>query len=243
MSRRTTFGLLGLLLSAGAPIGLLLLRLATSRADIGSLAAEWTREWPTYLYVAVSTSLVFTAFGATLGHGADQLLRLATRDSLTGLLNRRALAQRLDFETRRARRYGQALSVLLLDVDHLKDINDRYGHGAGDDALQRIGDAISSGCRSTDIAGRWGGDEFLVVAPSTPLADAGLLGDRIQQAVRALGVEPSMTVSMGVASADAGSPPARFERLLRTADDMLYLAKRAGRDRVTQEPRGPKPDG
>jgi two-component system, cell cycle response regulator len=243
MTRRTSFGLLGLLLSTGAPVGLLLLRLATSRAEIGALGQEWTREWPTYLYIALSTSVAFTAFGATLGHGADKLLRLATRDGLTGLLNRGALAQRLDIETRRAQRYGQALSVVLLDVDRLKSINDRYGHGAGDDTLRRIGEAITSACRSTDIAGRWGGDEFLVLAPSTVLADARLLGDRIQQAVRALDAPPSTAVSVGVASAEAGALPEQFEQLLRTADDLLYVAKRAGRDQMAEDGRLPEPAG
>jgi diguanylate cyclase (GGDEF)-like protein len=231
LSRRVTYALIGLLLSAGAPVGLLVVRLATKATSPTPLADEWTRDWLTYLYVAVSTAIVFTAFGAVLGAKADLLARLATVDSLTSLLNRHGLAERLGTELRRAQRYGQPLSILLTDLDHLKEINDRHGHDAGDDALRRIGAAIHSGCRITDIAGRWGGDEFLVLAPSTSPDDARLLGERIRRSVTALGGAIPLTVSIGLASTDS---PHRIspDDLLRRADAALYAAKRRGRNQV-----------
>jgi diguanylate cyclase (GGDEF)-like protein len=235
LRRRTTFGLLGLVISGGAPAGLLVMRLATGQAALGALAEEWSREWQTYVYVAVSTAVAFTAFGAVLGGGADRLRQLATIDSVTGLQNRSGLTPRLEMEIRRAERYAQALSVVLLDLDGLKDINDRYGHATGDEALARIGAAIREGCRTTDVAGRWGGDEFLVVAPSTTLDDAMLLGDRIRHAVTVLPGTPPLTVSVGVASAARDAVRATPEGLLRAADDALYGAKRAGRNRVVAE--------
>lgn len=235
LSRRAAFGLAGLILSLGAPAGLLLVRIASGQAALDAPLVEWSRDWPTYLYVALSTAIVFATFGAVLGHGADRLQRLARFDTLTGLRNRAGLAQRLDVELRRARRYGEPLSVVLIDVDRLKDINDRHGHGAGDDALRRIGAAISVGCRASDVAGRWGGDEFLVLAPSTPPPEARLLGDRIRRAVGELRGVPALSVSVGIASVARDLSPPSPEGLLRTADAALYAAKRAGRDQVADE--------
>jgi diguanylate cyclase (GGDEF)-like protein len=231
LSRRVTYALIGLLLSAGAPVGLLLVRLAASESLPRSLTEEWSREWLTYLYVTVSTATVFTAFGGVLGAKADQLAQRATADSLTGLLNRHGLVERLDTELRRAQRYGQPLSILLIDLDHLKEINDRHGHDAGDDALRRVGRAIHSGGRATDIAGRWGGDEFLVLAPSTPPDDARWLGERIRRSVTALGGAIPLTVSIGLASTASphGISP---DDLLRRADAALYAAKRRGRNQI-----------
>jgi diguanylate cyclase (GGDEF)-like protein len=235
VSRRLAYASVGLLLSAGAPVGLLLVRLAAGLASLPVLAEEWAREGLTYVYVALSTATVFTAFGAVLGWNADQLALLATVDGLTRLLNRRGLAGRLEIEVRRAQRYGQPLSILLIDLDRLKRINDRSGHDAGDDALRRVGDAIRGGSRATDVAGRWGGDEFLVLAPSTPLDEAQRLGERIRDSVSALGAAPRLTVSVGVAST-VGSPAASPDDLLRQADDALYTAKRHGRNQVSAEP-------
>jgi diguanylate cyclase (GGDEF)-like protein len=233
-SRRLAYASAGLLLSAGAPVGLFLVRLAAGRASPWLFAEEWAREGLTYAYVTLSTATVFAAFGAVLGGRADELTHLATVDGLTRLPNRRGLMARLESEVSRSRRYGQPLSILLVDLDHLKRINDRRGHDAGDDALRRVGDAIRFGCRTTDVAGRWGGDEFLVLAPSTPLDEARRLGERIRDSVAGLGGLVPLTVSVGIAST-VGAPAASPPDLLRRADAALYAAKRRGRNQVASD--------
>ena len=220
----------GVLLSTGAPVGLLVLRLLSGRASPDALADEWAADASTYLYVAVSTAIVFAGFGAALGRRADSLARLATIDGLTGLLNRRAVAERLDVEIRRAQRHQQALAVLAIDLDGLKRINDGHGHQAGDAALRRVSDVLRAVCRATDIVGRWGGDEFLVVAPGDSEEDARRLAERIREAAVARADAIPLSASIGVAALGAHEPS--LEALVRRADDALYEAKRRGRDRV-----------
>jgi diguanylate cyclase (GGDEF)-like protein len=227
LPRAVTYAAAGLALSAGAPAGLLLTRAAAGLARPSALAAEWAGQRLTYVYLAVSTCLVFTTFGAVLGRQTDRLLRLAIEDGLTGLLNRRGVTDRLQQELARAQRHQWPLSVLLLDVDRLKDINDRGGHRAGDRALRELGEAIRVACRATDSAGRWGGDEFLVVAPSSGAEAARTLAERIRA-----GAGAAVTVSVGVASLGPADPALEIGDLLSRADTALYRAKSAGRDRV-----------
>jgi diguanylate cyclase (GGDEF)-like protein len=228
-----SFGLTGLILAIGAPAGLLVLRMGMGTASLAQVGAEWRRDASTYVYVTVSTAVVFACFGAVLGLSADRLARLATSDSLTGLLNRTGMEHRLAAEMRRLHRYPAPLSLLLLDIDRMKDINDRHGHRAGDEALRRVARAIEGAARATDSGSRWGGDEFLVLAPATSLADAIVLGSRIRAAVAAAAdEEPRLSVSIGIASVPpvASGPP--LDELLQAADDALYDAKRAGGDQV-----------
>jgi diguanylate cyclase len=231
------YGVLGLALAAGAPAGLLALRLALGRASVEAIAEEWQRDALTYSYVTVSTALVFTCFGAVLGRAADRLSRLASCDGLTGLLNRSGMRERIAVEMQRQRRLPAPLSLLLLDIDKMKEINDRLGHGAGDEALLRVARAIAGSSRATDAAGRWGGDEFLVLAPATDLGEALLLASRIRKALSDAPGPPAVSVSVGVATLppSAAGPP--LEELLQAADDALYEAKHSGGDRVAA--RGP----
>jgi diguanylate cyclase len=231
-SRCLSFGLLGLTLAAGAPAGLLALRLALGRASLAALTEEWQRDALTYSYVTVSTALVFTCFGAVLGHAADRLSRLASCDGLTGLLNRAGMRDRIADEMRRQQRLPAPLSLLLLDVDRMKEINDRQGHGAGDEALLRVARAIADSSRATDAASRWGGDEFLVLAPATDLGEAVVLASRIRKALSEATAPPAVSVSIGVATLPptAAGPP--LEELLQAADDALYDAKHSGGDQV-----------
>jgi diguanylate cyclase (GGDEF)-like protein len=229
-SRQLAFGLVGLALAAGAPVGLLAMRLLTGRAALAALTHEWSTDWPTYVYVAASTAIVFTAFGAVLGHTADRLVTLATSDPLTGLLNRAGMRDRIAVEVRRVRREPAPLSLLLCDVDRMKQINDRYGHRIGDEALKQVARAIDRSCRASDSASRWGGDEFLILAPATALAEAHVLASRIREAARAGRTGLPVTVSIGVACALPSSEEVRPDELLQVADDALYRAKRAGRD-------------
>ena len=136
-----------------------------------------------YRYVAVATAAVFGTFGYLLGRKADELAARAETDALTGLYNARGLEARLSAEIARTTRYRAPLSVLLIDLDRLKEINDRYGHYAGQTALREMAAAIRAELRANDIAARWGGDEFVVVAPNTSTGAAWAMAERIRLAI------------------------------------------------------------
>jgi two-component system chemotaxis response regulator CheY len=163
---------------------------------------------------------------------------LATRDSLTGLPNRRALYDRARAELSRAARENGSVGVILVDLDHFKRINDRFGHAAGDEALCRIADVLQRTRREYDYAGRWGGEEFLVILPGASLAQTGLVAERIRAAMETItlrqeGATPTpLRASMGVASASPAARPLGLDELLLQADDALYRAKAGGRNRV-----------
>ena len=166
---------------------------------------------------------------------AQESLRFhAEHDSLTGVLNRRAIRDVLRRELARCRRENQSLGVMLADVDHFKRINDRYGHGAGDAALLTVVQRISSMLRPYDLIGRYGGEEFLVIAPGCDLALTQKLAERIRDAVSGEGVDlgndnVTLTVSVGLTLGTADSDP---EFLVAVADAAMYQAKRNGRNRV-----------
>jgi diguanylate cyclase (GGDEF)-like protein len=186
--------------------------------------------------VTIGTSIAFTLFGFVLGRQADHFENLSLEDSLTGLRNRRGFCQRLDDEVSRAQRYRHPLALLFVDVDGLKRINDRHGHRAGDIALRHVAGAIRTELRSTDLGGRWGGDEFAILAPNTPETAALALGERIRTLISRTGPHDGpVTASVGVAVFE----PARSvenvgsSSLIARADRALYEAKRAGRDCVS----------
>ena len=228
--RRLAYAAWGLLLAAGAPIGLLALRILSGRASTAALAEEWAADATTYVYVAVSTAIVFVLFGNALGRRADALAQLATVDGLTGLLNRRALTERLESEIHRTQRHPQPLALLAIDLDGLKRINDGRGHQAGDAALRRVSEALRAACRASDVIGRWGGDEFLVLAPGSSTAEAERLAERIREAVVAHAGGLPLSVSIGISTLAAHEPS--LQALVRRADDALYAAKRRGRDQA-----------
>ncbi len=173
-----------------------------------------------------------------------KLAESALRDPLTGLSNRRHFEERLAAEIAAAQRHGRPVSVLLVDVDHFKSVNDGHGHLAGDEALKMVAAVLQDAVRREDVLARYGGEEFVVVARETELAGARALGERIRRAVERSrcawqGQEIALTVSIGVTvSAGAAHPEAgRSEReLLEAADRALYLAKQGGRNRVVALP-------
>jgi diguanylate cyclase (GGDEF)-like protein len=162
---------------------------------------------------------------------AETMQYLALTDALTGLPNRRALARQLDRELSRARRYGRALTVGLLDVDHFKAVNDTHGHHVGDRVLREVGRIAREELRDTDVLGRWGGEEFLLIAPETGLPQGLALAERVRARVAAAPIvdRVRVTVSIGVASVRGDE---EIKDVLRRADDALYDAKTRGRDRV-----------
>jgi two-component system cell cycle response regulator len=201
-----------------------------------------------YLAWAILAALVVTAFLAwSLGvrraldhdrlHDAYRRLNLLAHvDGLTGTQNRRATVEHLAAARASARGARPWLSVLMIDVDHFKRINDTYGHVAGDEAIIAIAGRMQSALRPFDILGRWGGEEFLVILPDTDPAAALAVAERLRTAVSSEPLSPGagddntleVTVSIGVASSVDALPDA----LVHEADQALYAAKAEGRDRV-----------
>ena len=162
--------------------------------------------------------------------------KLATTDPLTGALNRRTFRELAEKELSRARRVGAPLSLILLDLDHFKQVNDVYGHLTGDEVLKRFAAIVSAQLRKEDVLVRYGGDEFCVLLPDVQGTGAVVLAGRIRKAVSREpfdvdGVSVRVTVSAGVAARfDEG--PESMDEIMARADEALYLAKNRGRDRV-----------
>ncbi len=175
-----------------------------------------------------------------------RLQELAVTDPLTGLCNRRALFDLLRREIDREQRHPHGLAVILFDLDHFKEVNDRYGHAAGDLVLRHVAEVAGREVRGTDTLARYGGEEFVLVAPETDEADALLLAERMRSVLRSAhvavdGQDLRVTASFGVAMLrpDDRQP----EQLLRRADQALYAAKAAGRDRVVSGGLGSQTSG
>ncbi len=165
----------------------------------------------------------------------EELLRMSRSDPLTGAANRRAFMEHLAEEFIRAKRYSHPLTVMMLDLDHFKQINDQYGHAAGDEALKGFVAAVTPELRSTDCLARMGGEEFALLLPETAMDAAHRLAERLRGAVAALSFNSendtfSITVSIGLASLqETDSSP---DHILNYADKALYVAKSEGRNRV-----------
>ncbi|MFO8155760.1 MAG: sensor domain-containing diguanylate cyclase [Pseudomonadota bacterium] len=160
-----------------------------------------------------------------------QLERLAVTDSLTGLPNRLRFEQLLESEVERSGRYGHPLALIMLDIDHFKSINDIHGHDAGDDILCAFADEVSAHIRQSDTLARWGGEEFMLLAPETDYADALALAEKIRQRLeeKTFSIDEPVTASFGVAVLHPDEKP---KQLVKRADLALYRAKEQGRNRV-----------
>lgn len=159
--------------------------------------------------------------------------RLAMEDALTGLLNRRAWMQKLHDEFERSKRFALPLALLLLDLDHFKQINDRHGHAMGDAVLKGVAEVIQARVRSVDVAGRYGGEELCILLPGTDQEGASTLAEQIRAAIANStygynNLTVAATASIGIASLPASSPDA----LLAMADAAMYEAKSLGRNQV-----------
>lgn len=173
-----------------------------------------------------------------------RLIELASIDALTGLLNRRVLMDEAERRVEEARRYGQSLSVLMLDIDKFKKVNDRHGHLEGDQVLKAVARVMTRCSRRTDYLGRYGGEEFMLVCPNTDAEEAGILAERIRSSMQdpeADGrlLKNKLTVSIGVAA--MAGPETKIENVIGAADQALYQAKNAGRNRVVIGPGGDRP--
>lgn len=183
--------------------------------------------------VLASQAAELEGANAALAAANGRLEALATTDDLTGLLNYRVFAQRVQEEWLRARRYGEPLSLILLDVDHFKSYNDSFGHLAGNVVLRRLAEMLRESARETDLVARFGGEEFVVVLPHTVGAEAAAIAERLRGAVEAddWGLRP-VTVSVGVCELSEEMEDAAA--LIHSADLAMYRSKAEGRNRVTQ---------
>ncbi len=169
-----------------------------------------------------------------------QVLQISRKDQLTGLYNRTAITELFKAEIDRARRYDQPLSVIMADIDHFKRINDRYGHDTGDKVLAKIGSILNFNTRKPDVAGRWGGEEFLLIVPGSAASAASQLAERIRkyiQDVPTTELPEQITASFGVAQLGGKLTQ---DQMLFIADKALYQAKDTGRNKVVIGDNEPK---
>jgi diguanylate cyclase (GGDEF)-like protein len=235
------YSLLAGMLGIGAPGGALALRLLFGVRD---LAGEFRAHGFFYLYELVGSCLVFGVAGYVAGRRADLLRRgrdsyraLSERDPLTGLANARTFLDHYRRALEHAERFHEPLSLLVVDVDQLKEINDVLGHAFGTAALLRVSDVLTESKRDTDLAARWGGDEFALLMPGANEVAArrqaeAVVGRLHREPVRASGHERTVSVTIGMATSIGRPPESLFER----ADRALYEGKRMGRGQVRSSP-------
>ena len=251
------FGIFGL--TTRQMLGVLVYSLVAFGVASGVVAARDEPDYPTVVAAAYVGMVVVVLLSSTflttrvqstrehlrrqkaeLAQALEQIRQLATHDDLTGLLNRRAMLDRMQLEQHRSLRSGSPLLIAQLDIDHFKAVNDTHGHAAGDLVLQSFADTVRRNVRDTDVLARWGGEEFVLLLCDTPAADAVTLMERLRQAVQAMqvpvaqGGQPiTVTVSIGLARHTPADPLAGT---LERADRALYAAKAGGRNRVVPAP-------
>lgn len=222
----------GLIFSFASPLGWALIQLATGV----NLIDDLQNNPGVYIYMAAGTALVFSGFGYYVGIREKQLATLALIDPLTGLHNGRYFQERLHEAYAMSRRLGDPLSLILIDLDHFKKINDTHGHLAGDEILQAVSETLKNACRGGETVARVGGEEMVVLLPSTTCEDAAAAAERFRHEIAQIfifadGTDPiCVTASAGVASTENKKYGERD--LYSAADEAMYRAKQEGRDRV-----------
>ena len=165
----------------------------------------------------------------------EEIRRLADTDALTGIANRRIFEHALERELSRAKRNGEPVTLVMIDIDHFKALNDNHGHQMGDEVLRRVAQAIADSCRDFDTPARYGGEEFAVILPACSPTESLVAADRLRTSISAIDAGVPVTGSAGVATFPTHAPDA--EALIRAADEALYESKRSGRNRVTRSRR------
>jgi diguanylate cyclase (GGDEF)-like protein len=212
----------------------------------GDVPLSWIANYPTdtkLRFLVTLSVILMVNFFKELSRKANideleatsrKLERLAHTDELTGLLNRRAMREKLAYEMKRADRGNTPLSLILCDIDHFKKINDQYGHDAGDEALKQIAQCINNTLRQSDFASRWGGEEFLILLPMTAEGGAFVMAERLRLAIAALPISTgadtfSLTMSFGLAMKTGNIS---IDEMIKKSDINLYLAKENGRNQT-----------
>jgi diguanylate cyclase (GGDEF)-like protein len=187
------------------------------------------------IVVILVATLHATLMALVIGRLVHQLQWRSRHDGLTGLLNRRAMQEAIDQQLARSRRAGDTFAVVMLDLDHFKSINDRYGHPVGDAALKHVAALLQSGIRDVDRLGRFGGEEFVLLLPSMSLADAALAAEKLRERLAAQPLprpEGPLPLAASWGVAEWKGPAEDAARVLLRADQALYSAKHSGRNRV-----------
>jgi len=206
----------------------------------GRPSIMWVLLWGVYsLSVAVLLVIVFTYIVFRWRERELLLEMLSYTDGLTGITNRRKFMEVFELEVARARRTGSSIALLMCDVDYFKQVNDQYGHKAGDQVLRRIGQVLQNSSRySTDVPARLGGEEFALLLAETDLTEAMIVAERVLEAMRIESVntnQGSLQVTMSIGVASQCSEVLDADILMENADKLLYRAKSEGRDRVIDE--------
>ena len=244
LSRRPAYGFRAYGLFAGgflAAAVTLFLRSAAAWAKPEDSRLPRASAHQSLLYLVAYALVISSSLAYLLMHrerADEETRRLATTDPLTGVFNRRTFIELAERELARSRRDVTPLSLMILDLDHFKQVNDTYGHLVGDGVLVAFTGLVKDCARRGDLIVRYGGEEFCVLLPATPLVAAVALAERIRTAVAAasLSTHPmKVTVSVGVAAYDGGEQ-ATLKSLLARADEALYRAKHEGRNRVVAMP-------
>ena len=205
----------------------------TARLDAGLLVVVGTA--PLLLAFPISIGVINYKLSRRLARQREELARLSRTDDLTQLNNRKFWEDSVFHEFERYRRSRAPLSLVMIDIDHFKKVNDQYGHVAGDQMIREISDLLTANARQADVVGRYGGEEFGVLLPDTDINGAMLYAERIRLAAQTLNIKPygiKCTVSLGVAEADESLE--RHKQLIEWADKALYDAKRQGRNLTVQ---------
>jgi diguanylate cyclase (GGDEF)-like protein len=226
---RVTYAVAGAILALGAPVGWRI---------INSIFPEASGEPLLYGYLTGSTLLVFAAFGSVLGHLFERIRALAVSDPLTGLLNQSSFRQTAEILRELAIRHDEAITVIMIDIDNFKRVNDDHSHLLGSQVIKDIATILKAHVRTSDLVARFGGDEFIVLLPRTLGDDAANVAERIRVAVEKktfrLGRD-SVRVTLSIGIACHAHPKAEalpLNDLIALADRALYTAKNEGRNRV-----------
>jgi two-component system, cell cycle response regulator len=209
------------LFAEGQPVGALILERGDDAGRLEKRVVSMIDQFATHGALALRNSLLL-----------DQIRRLAATDALTGLANRRTLEETLERELSRATRHGDEVTLVMIDLDHFKGLNDSHGHQVGDDVLRHIGRQLTEQCRDFDTPARYGGEEFAVILPRCPQEEALEVAERMRRSLAEDDPPVPITASAGVATfpSQVGS----LAGLIRAADHALYQAKGAGRDRTSR---------
>ncbi len=225
-------------------LSIIIVPIRISGATVGFLGFDSTQkftEWSEEDKRLLGLIAEIFAMAIERKHMEEELKYLATHDAVTGLFNRSDMDRRVVDEVGRVVRYKRPLSIFMVDIDHFKQVNDRYGHAAGDDVLHDIAEILQQTTRTADFVARYGGEEFVIILPETPLAKAKELAERIRHQVAQSsfpvdGESVSLTVSIGIAALSGHSRS--WRELLKRADAAMYEAKSAGRNcvRISEYP-------